>query len=102
MIVLNLDFSFRTNHDTATTCLISILDTVVTIDGTSGGEVRSRDIFHKARNIDFGIVDISHTGIDGLSKVMCRHVSGHTYGNTRSTVDQEVGITGGEHHRLLA
>ena len=32
---------------------------------------------------------------------MGRHVGGHAHGDTRRTVDEKVGDTGGKHYRLL-
>ncbi len=79
MVVLRLDFGFRTNQDASASGLIGFLHTVVAVDGASGGEVGCGDVFHQLRNVDFGLFKICDTSVDRFGEVMGWHVGCHTY-----------------------
>ena len=64
MIVLDLDFSLRTDHDTSAACLISLFHTIVAVNRTAGGEVGRGDEFHEPLDSNLRVIDIRHTGID--------------------------------------
>ena len=90
MIVLHLDFGTGTDHDSAAAGLICFLHAVVAVDRTSGREVGSDHIFHQLRDGEIGVIHKSHAGVDRLRQVVGRHIRGHTYGNTRSAVYEQI------------
>ena len=62
-----LNLSLGTHNDTATTSLVSILNTLQTIDICSCWEIRTWDELHQALGIDIRIVDISAAAVDNLA-----------------------------------
>ena len=64
-------------------------------------EVRRLDMLHQAFDIDLRIINISHATVDYLAQVMGRHIRGHTHGDTRRTIDQEVGDARRQNGRFL-
>ena len=99
--VAALNLSLGTHHDTATTCLIGILHTLQTIDISTCREVWTWDVLHQSLSVDIGVVDIGAAAVDHLSEVVCRHVGGHTYGDTVTTIDEQVGHLRRHDCRLL-
>ena len=85
-----LDLCLGTHHDTATTCLVGITHTLQTIDISACGEVGTRDILHQTVGVDIGVVDIGTAAVDDLREVVGRHVGCHTYGDTITTIHEEV------------
>ncbi len=55
---------------------------------------------HKLIDGDLGVIQQQLQGVDGLPQIVGRNIGGHPHGNSRGTVDQQVGKAGGEHHRL--
>ncbi len=102
MLFLLLDFGFGTHHDASAAGGVRLLDSGIPVYGAAGREVRRRKIVHQPFRVYFRIVNVSQACVDGLRKVMRRHIGGHTYGNTLRAVDKQVGDTGREHYRLLA
>ena len=100
VIGLRLNFSLCTNHDSSTTCFKSLLNTVISVYRTAGGEIGSLDVVHKPLNWKFGVVDQRHCRIQWLGKIVRRHVGSHTYGDTRCSVYEQVGDTCRKHCRL--
>ena len=95
-----LNLSLSTHHDTSASRLIGIANTLQTINIGSCGEVGTRNILHQSISIDIWVIDVSTTTIDNFTKVMGRHVSSHTNGNTVTTVHQEVRYLSRHHRRL--
>ena len=89
-----LNLGLGTHHDTATTCLVSVANTLQTIDIGACWEVGTWDILHQAVGIDIGVVDIGTAAIDDLTEVVGRHIGSHTYGNTVTTIYQQIGNLG--------
>ena len=81
-IVVDFDFRLGTDHDSASSCFISVLDALNALDKTSGREIRSLDILHETVRVNVRVVDICADRIAALAEVMRCHVCGHTYGNT--------------------
>ena len=96
-----LNLCLGTHHDTASTCLVGIAHTLQTIDIGTCREVGTRDILHEAVGIDIGIVDIGTAAIDHLTEVVGRHIGSHTYGDTVTTIHQEVRNLSRHHGGLL-
>ena len=78
-----------------------IFDTLVIEDDTTGRKIGSLDKLHQFINSNIRIIDSSHRAIDHFAEVVWQHISGHTYRNTGSTVDQEVWNTCGKYGWLL-
>ena len=64
-------------------------------------EVRSLDELQQFFGSGVRVVDAVEGRINNLAQVVGRDVGCHTDGDPLRTVDQEVGIAGGEHGRLL-
>ena len=98
---MRLDFSLRAHHHTPATGLIRVAHPTDTIYISAGGEVRGLDISHQPLGVNITVVNIGHAGIDHLAQIVRRHVGGHTHGDARGTVDQQVRYTGRHHGRFL-
>ena len=96
-----LDLSLGTHHDTAATCLVGIAHARESIDIGTCGEVGTRDVLHQAIGIDIGVVDIGTAAVYDLTQIMGRHVGSHTYGDTVTTVHQQVRNLCRHHGRLF-
>ncbi len=90
MVAFVFDIGFRTNDYTPSTCLISGLNSVITINGTTGGEIRCRDVFHQFRDSDVRIVDKSDRCVDRLREIVRRHIGCHTDSNTRRPIYKQI------------
>ena len=76
------------------------VDTLVTQHITTRGEVRALDVGTQSFAGDEGIVDVGADAVHHFAQVVRGHVGGHTHGNTRAAVHQQVRESGGEHHRF--
>ena len=101
MCVTSLNFSLCTHHDTSTSSLISFADTIYTIYISSRRKIRSFYILHQTCRVNIIIIDISHTGINYLRKVVRRNISCHTYRNTRSSINKQLRNTSRHNSRFL-
>src|SRR5690606_27650346 len=54
------------------------------------------DVFHQLINGDVFVVDQGQATAHHFGQVVGRNIGGHTHGDTRGTVDQQVGNTGGQ------
>ena len=100
VLLAGLNLGLGTHHDTATTSLVSILHTLQSIDIGTCREVGTGDILHQALAVDFRIIDKGAATVNHLTQVMGRHIRSHTYGNTVTTVYQQVGHLGRHHAGL--
>ncbi len=66
-----------------------------------GGEVRPLDVFHQLIQPGAGVIQQAHAGGGNFPQVMRRNVGSHAHGNPGGAVEQQVGQTGGQHHRLI-
>src|SRR5690606_33146193 len=92
---------FGAHHHAAAARLASLLYTGVSVDDSSGREVWSLDILHQFMDLDIPVIDIGHDAVHHLGQVMGRHVSGHTDGDSRCPVYQQVGNVGRQYGRLF-
>ena len=97
----SFDFGLRAYDNASVTCCVSLANTVDTIYNTTGREIGSLDYLSKFIDFDFGVVNIGDCCIDCLSKVVRSHVGCHTYGDTVSTVDNQVRYFGRQYARFL-
>ena len=91
-----LNFAFGADDDVALAGAVGFADTASAHDDAARREVGRGDIFHELLNRDFGVVDHGDGAVDDLGKVVGRNIGCHTHGDTVRTVDQEVGIAGGQ------
>ena len=59
-------------------------------------------MFHQAIDIYIWIVDIGHTAINNFAQIVCRHVCGHTYCDTRGTINQKRRDASRQDRRFIA
>ena len=90
-------------HDHAPAAgLVALADAGAAQDEAAGGEVGPLQVAHEVGAGERRIVDEGDGGRDGLAQVVRRDVGGHAHGDARAAVDEQVGETRGQHHRLLA
>ena len=82
------------NVDAAAAAFVSLANPLGTIDDAGGGEIRSGDMLHQTRHVDGGVIDVSDASVDNFVEIVRRNVRGHAHGDTRRTVDQQIGETG--------
>ena len=90
-------FGFCAHNDAAASGHECVAHTLKAEDFAAGREVRGLYIFHKLLNLEPGVVDECHGGVETFRKVVGRHICGHTHGDSRGSVDQEVGDSRREH-----
>ena len=96
----------RTNLDLALTCTVSLIDAIPAQDHGAGREVRTLDDLHQFVDIclpvfkDF-IINDADNRIDGFPQIVGRDIGGHTDSDTCSTVNQQIGKSGGQNHRFF-
>ena len=100
-----LNLCLGTHHNTATTCLVSVTHARETIDIGTCGEVGTGDILHQTVGVDVGVVDIGTAAVDDLTQVVGGHIRSHTYGDTVTAIDKQIGNLrrhdGGLHQRVV-
>ena len=96
-----LNLGLGAHHHPALTGLVSFLHAAQTENISARGEVGRRHILHQSLDVNLGIVDISHRGVDDFGQVVSGNVGGHTDGDTARTVDQQVGNARRHHRGLL-
>jgi len=93
-VISALEVGAGANVDAAAATGVSLADPLGTIDDCGGGKIRPGDKLHQTRNVDGGVVDVSDASVDHFAEIVRRNVRGHAYGDTRRTVDQQIGETG--------
>ena len=91
-----------THHHATFAGRVSVSHALQAAYDATRGEVGSRNKLHQLIHRDVWIIYVCHTAIDNFAQIVGRHVGGHTYGNTRSTIDQEVRYARRHHCRLLS
>ena len=94
-----LDAGDCTDPDLSFSCPVGFFDPAAAHDGGSRGEIRSfydiQQFFNRCFPLFFHrVVDDLYHSIDHFPQVMRRNIRRHSYGNTGSTVDQKIRITG--------
>ena len=97
VVVVRLYLGLGSDHDTASSCLVGVANTLQAVYLAACGEIRSLDIFHQSVKINVGIVYQRYGCIQRLGQVVGRHICGHTHGDTRCTIHQQVRNSGGQH-----
>ena len=70
-------------------------------DDTAGRKVGTGQTFHQLGKLRVGIVNQRANRVDGFAEVVRRNFRRHADRNTAGAVDQQIGKTAGQHHRLL-
>ena len=71
------------------------------IDLGAGGKIGAGDVLHQLIHIDVRVLQGRQTTRDHLTQVVGRNVGGHTHGDARRSVDQQIGDPGRQHRRYL-
>ena len=95
------DFSFCTDDYASTTGKIGFAHSTHAIDIASSGEIGRFDVVHQLFHLDVVVVDIGHAGVNDFREIVRGHVGGHTYSDTRCSVDEQVGYACWHHGGLL-
>ena len=89
-------------HDDASSSgLVGVAHALHTINEGTRWEVGSWDVLHQSCHVDVGVVDVGYAAVDALTEVVGWDVRGHTYGDTRGTIDEQVGEQRGQHAGFL-
>ena len=99
--VATLDFAFGSHDDAPAAGFIGILYSLYAHDVGTRGEVGTLHPLHQLKAVKRGVVDEGDAGVEHLGEVVGGNVGGHTHGNTRSAVDQQVGYLCGHHGGFL-
>src|SRR5690606_37897184 len=75
----------------------SFLYSLISVNRSTSGKIRCRNVLHEFLDGDVIIFDVRHDTVDHFREVVGRHVGGHTYSNTGSPVYQKAGDTGGKY-----
>ena len=62
-----LDFGACPHDDAAAPRLVGLAHALHAIDESPRGEIGRLDVFHQSVNVDVGVVDVGHTGVDDLT-----------------------------------
>ena len=100
-VVVHFDVHLRTDDNASAPGFVGFLHPGISIDVGSRGEVGCLDVFHQLVNGYFGVVNVGHDTVHHLAEVVRSHVGGHTHGDARRPVHQQVGDAGRQHERFL-
>ena len=102
VVVFLVKLGSSTEYDATATGLVGFAHTAVAIYGATGGEVGRGYYLDEFIGGDVGVLQHGNRGVERLGEVVGRHIGCHTHGDTRGTVDQQVGEAGREHGGLDA
>ena len=71
--------------------MVGIVQAFARVNIPSGGKVRAFHIVHEVVNTALRVVEQELQGIAQFAQVVGRNIGGHTHGNTRAAVEQQVG-----------
>src|SRR5690606_11380769 len=94
------DLGARTHVDAAAAGEIGLLDAAHAVDDAGGRKVRTGDVFHQGTDVEAGVVDQRHAGVDDLGEVVRRNIGRHADGDAGRAVDQQVRQPGREDRGL--
>ncbi len=95
------DCSASANVQLASTSAISLHDAGTAIDDARSGKVGTADVFHQFIDGRFRVFHESNTRADYFAQIVRRNIGGHTHGDTRGAVDQQVGYARRQYIRNL-
>ena len=91
------DFRLGAHVDTPATGAVGLHDAGASIDDRRRGEVGPRQVAHQVIDAALGRTDQRQAGVDHLAKIVRRDIRRHAHGDTRGTVDQQIGRPGRQH-----
>ena len=65
------------------------------------GKIRTLNYFQQVLNISVGVVYQTGNSVTNLAQVMGRDAGSHTHRDTRGSIDEQIGETPRQYHRLL-
>ena len=86
MVFTTLNLGFCAHHNAATSRLIGLTYPLNTIYIGPRWEVGCFDMLHQSVQRNVRVIDISTAAINHFSKVVGRHIRGHSHGNTIATI----------------
>ena len=89
------------HNDTTTTGAITITHARHAINNAGRREIGGRDNIDQLINRQIRVFQQGQTGGNHFRQVVRRNVGGHTHGNTRRTINQQIRDTRGQNQRLL-
>ena len=95
------DLSLGPHVDATTPGAIGLHNPCTAIDLGAGGKIGAGDVLHQLIHIDVRVLQGRQTTRDHLTQVVGRNVGGHTHGDARRSVDQQIGDPGRQHRRYL-
>ena len=102
MIIFRLDFCFTAQNNTSLTCFKGVFYTSISVDSRTCREIRSFDILHQISYFHFPTsINVGHTAVQHLAKVVCWHICRHTNGDTRCSIYQQIRNTSRQYGRLF-
>ena len=81
---------------------VGLQDAVAAEDDGAGREVRALDDGGQCGEVEIGVVDQGHGGVDDLAQIVRRDVGRHADGDAAGAVDQQVRELRRQDRRLLA
>ena len=81
--------------------MVGVVQSLARVDKTGGGEVRPLHVLHEVVHAALGVVQQKLQRVTEFAQVVRRNIGGHTHGDTRRTVKQQVGHLGGHHRGFL-
>ena len=100
VVLIALNLSLGTHHDTSAPRLIGILDSLQTVYVCPCREVGSRNELHQSVCRNIRIVDIGTAAVNHLAEIMRRDIRRHAHGNAVTAVYQQIGNLRRHHGRL--
>ena len=80
---------------------VAVLDAVDAVDDAGRGEVRCRDDLHQLIDGGIRMVQQVQAGVHHFVQVVGRDIGGHAHGDTRRSIDQQIGQLAGQHDGLF-
>ncbi len=82
------------NVDFTASGTVGLFNAATPVDDGGGREIGAGDVLHQPFDADVFVFDIGQAAVDHLGEVMRRNISGHTDGDARRAVNQQVGNFG--------
>ena len=101
-VLVFFDIRLCANHDSSLTRGISLKDAVRAVDSRVGRKIGALEVFHKLGNSGLGVVHTVDGSVDNLTEIVRGNIGRHTYGDTHSSVYEQVREARGKHLRLTA
>ena len=87
--------------DAAAAGVVGVVQPLARVHIAAGGKVRAFHIVHEVVNTALRVVEQELQGIAQFAQVVGRNIGGHSHGNTRAAVEQQVGNLARHDRRFL-